>query len=207
MMSGYELSRNQRTIHSDYRRSDDRVTLDSDLVTLDGCCRSKTEFLVTKSDPDLGHGRTDGRTVGTHTHRFLEALWTIGPAGNKKTRLYSTRLLLELHEIRGGSSSSINPLQTTDCIFFVRTTTVPVVVYSLRTEMLGKSNFEKCVHEPVRIFDPFQAFHNCSAQPWKLKILAADIFKTLWIDVLFFEIPWACIFALGMALFEWDRIL
>ena len=69
-MSGYELSRNQRPIHSDYRRSDDRVTLDSDLVTLDGRCRSKTQFLVSKSDPDFPVGRsvarTDGRSGRTH---------------------------------------------------------------------------------------------------------------------------------------------
>ena len=69
-----ELSWNQLPIHSDYRRSDDRVTLDSDLVTLDGRCRSKTQFLVTKSDPDFGDGRSVARTVGTHTHRFLEGL-------------------------------------------------------------------------------------------------------------------------------------
>ena len=78
-MPGYELSWNQRTIHSDYRRSDDRVTLDSDLVTLDGCCRSKTEFLVTKSDPDLAVARTDGRTDGRDAHTSIFG----GPVNNR----------------------------------------------------------------------------------------------------------------------------
>ena len=78
-MSGYELSRNQRTIHSDYRRSDDRVTLDSDLVTLDGRGRSKTQFLVTKSDPDLAVGRTDGRTDCRDAHTSIFG----GPVNNR----------------------------------------------------------------------------------------------------------------------------
>ena len=78
MMSGCELSWNQLPIHSDYRRSDDRVTLDSDLVTLDGRCRAKTKFLVTKSGPQKGHGRTDGRDA--HTSIFG------GPVNNRPLR-------------------------------------------------------------------------------------------------------------------------
>ena len=60
------VTMNQLPIHFDYRRSDVRVTLDSDLVTLDGRCRSKTQFLVPKWDPDLVDGRTDGRSGRTH---------------------------------------------------------------------------------------------------------------------------------------------
>ena len=58
---------------------------DPELVALDGVTNAKTQFRVTKSGPKLRYGRTDGRTDGrTHTHRFLEPLYTISPSGNKK---------------------------------------------------------------------------------------------------------------------------
>ena len=72
-MSGYELPWDLLPIHSadDDRRSDDRVTLDSDLVTLDGRSRSKTQFLVTKSDRHLCPVRTVGRSDGRDAHTSI----------------------------------------------------------------------------------------------------------------------------------------
>ena len=76
---------------------------DPELVTLDGVTNAKTRFLVTKSEP-FWCVRTDGRTVGrtvgrsdgrtverTHTHRFLEPLYTISPSGNYARLPYMCR--------------------------------------------------------------------------------------------------------------------
>ena len=60
---------------------------DPELVALDGVTNAKTQYLVTKSGPFWTDGRTDGRTVErTHTHPFLEPLYTISPSGNYTPR-------------------------------------------------------------------------------------------------------------------------
>ena len=77
-------------------KKSDASRSDPVLVTLDGVTIAKTRFLVTKSGP-FWCPRTDGRTDGmdgmdgtdgtdgrhghTHTHRFLEPLYTISPSG------------------------------------------------------------------------------------------------------------------------------
>ena len=59
---------------------------DPELVTLDGVTNAKTQFLVTKSGP-FWCTRTDGRTdERTHTHRFLEPLYTISPSGKNQCK-------------------------------------------------------------------------------------------------------------------------
>ena len=60
-------------------------------MILDGVTIAKTRFLVTKSEP-FSCGRT-ARHGRTHTHRFLEPLYTISPSGNKELHVPGRRFL------------------------------------------------------------------------------------------------------------------